>query len=481
MGTKEWLSVSDVILATTDPFGLWHEVHGDPEEKDPPDPYLEFLRDSGEAWERKLATRRHPEHVDLSALEFDAAARETIDRLRPRAPALFQGALRDDDLGVVGRPDLLVHRGDRIQLEEYKLAGAAKTQHLRQAQIYAHLLARRQALPVEARVVTRLGEETTVTPDPASVDRDVHVAWAVVRAPQSPPPCYARESAWSRLQAREARRRQDVSLASSVGPATWELLHRAGVRTLDDLLAADPDALREIAGLGRVSKIRRSAEAIRSNRVLRLRAWTVESETPETELFLDLESSGDLFRDEPGTSRLYLTGLIPRPRGGTPAGYRSFLARTESEEARALGEFLEYLDGMRPEQYALYHWSAYERTTLRQACERHGCRARFEERVAPRLVDLMGRAQRAFVLPVPRWSIKLIAPYFGFGWRQREDEVGAMTSALIWLRQAERGGSGEDLDKVLTYNEDDCRAMIAVKDGLARLDLEVPFRRVEDT
>ena len=40
-----------------------------------------------------------------------------------------------------------------------------------------------------------------------------------------------------------------------------------------------------------------------------------------------------------------------------------------------------------------------------------------------------------------------------------------MKSAMIWFKQALAGGNAVGLDKVLQYNEDDCRAMIVVKDG----------------
>lgn len=33
------LSASDVALAKPDPFGLWHDRHGDPKLKDPEDEY----------------------------------------------------------------------------------------------------------------------------------------------------------------------------------------------------------------------------------------------------------------------------------------------------------------------------------------------------------------------------------------------------------------------------------------------------------
>jgi predicted RecB family nuclease len=45
-----------------------------------------------------------------------------------------------------------------------------------------------------------------------------------------------------------------------------------------------------------------------------------------------------------------------------------------------------------------------------------------------------------------------------------------MKSAMIWYKQAAQGGTGYALDKVLRYNEDDCKAMIVVKEGFEKME-----------
>jgi len=45
-----------------------------------------------------------------------------------------------------------------------------------------------------------------------------------------------------------------------------------------------------------------------------------------------------------------------------------------------------------------------------------------------------------------------------------------MKSAMIWYKQAINGGDGTGLEKVIQYNQDDCRAMIFVKDGFDSLE-----------
>ena len=81
------LSASDIALALSDPFGLWHNHHGDRKLMDPEDEYDLFLAQQGLRVERELLTLRHSSFTDLKNLDFDSAAIQTSDLLRRRAVA----------------------------------------------------------------------------------------------------------------------------------------------------------------------------------------------------------------------------------------------------------------------------------------------------------------------------------------------------------------------------------------------------------
>ena len=68
-----------------------------------------------------------------------------------------------------------------------------------------------------------------------------------------------------------------------------------------------------------------------------------------------------------------------------------------------------------------------------------------------------------FYLPAPSLSLKAAAPAFGFRWRQ--DDCGAMDS-MVYFTNWLKTGNKEQLDKVLMYNEDDCKAMLFVENYL---------------
>jgi uncharacterized protein len=145
------------------------------------------------------------------------------------------------------------------------------------------------------------------------------------------------------------------------------------------------------------------------------------------------------------------------------------MARRPEDEKTILTDFMDYLR-KESRRYRLYHWDHYEKTQLRKASERHGLLDDYNVLVLPHLEDLCRAAQESYVLPTPGYSIKVVAPYFGFKWRQDASEVDAMKSAMIWYKQATQGGTGQALEKVLRYNEDDCKAMIVVKDAFEKLE-----------
>jgi len=463
------LTASEISLALSDPFGLWHDRHGDPRFKDPEDEFTRFLKDQGLRIEKQLLSQRHEEYTDLTGLTFAAAATQTAQLLKYGRVTIYGGAMESGTLGLRGRPDVIQVEKGRGVVEEYKLAGTPDETHEIQGLVYSYILRKGYGIENESRVISRLNEEYSIPYDEQKVEDAIARAREVVGAVTAPYPVYNRRSRWRRLQNKTARDLRDVTLAWNVGAAHSEKFHRIGVHTLDDLARLDQNTLKTIKGLGpkKIPQVLNSVKSQLTNRVIRVGPFTPLEDPPEVEFFLDLEGSGELFQDDPAWNCIYLIGLIPRS-GGHEGGYQSYLAKRPEDEKIILSEFLEEL-GREHRRYRLYHWDHYEKTQLRKACDRHGLLDDYNAKILPFLHDLCRATQNAYVLPTPGYSIKVIAPYFGFQWTQDAADVDAMKSAMIWFKQAVEGGSGQALEKVLKYNEDDCRAMIFVLDGLGEL------------
>lgn len=464
------LSASEVALALSDPFGLWQDHHGDTRLRDPEDEYVLFLKEQGLRIEHELLMKRHDRFTDLKERSFASAVIETGQLLKYGHVVIYGGAIESVGLGLRARPDAIQVEKGRSVIEEYKLAGTPDETHEIQALIYSYVLRKGYGIENESLVISRLNEEFVIPYDELRVEEAIRRAREILAREHPPYPVYNRRSRWRRLQNKLAHDLQDVTLAWNVGAVHAEKFHRMGVHTLGHLAQLDPNALKTIKGLGskKVSQVLNSARSQLSKQAIRVGSYPVLRDPPEVEMFLDLEGTGELFQEDPAWNCIYLIGLIARCNGRRDP-YVAFLAKKPDDEERILREFFEALR-KESRRYRLYHWDHYERTQLRKASERHGLLDDYNALVQPYLEDLCKAAQTSYILPTPGYSIKVVAPYFGFHWSQDASEVDAMKSAMIWYKQAAQGGTGHALDKVLRYNEDDCIAMIIVKDGFEKLE-----------
>jgi len=88
------LSASDVSLAVSDPFGLWHNHHGDQQLKDRTDAYDLFLKEQGLRFEKELLSKRHLSFVNLKEDEFSSAVEQTAQLLQRSGSTIYGGALQ---------------------------------------------------------------------------------------------------------------------------------------------------------------------------------------------------------------------------------------------------------------------------------------------------------------------------------------------------------------------------------------------------
>jgi uncharacterized protein len=65
--------------------------------------------------------------------------------------------------------------------------------------------------------------------------------------------------------------------------------------------------------------------------------------------------------------------------------------------------------------------------------------------------------------PTNNRSIKTLAKYLGFRWR---DSNPSGAASIEWYNQWVQTGSAEVRQRILDYNEDDCRATRVLLDGL---------------
>jgi len=70
--------------------------------------------------------------------------------------------------------------------------------------------------------------------------------------------------------------------------------------------------------------------------------------------------------------------------------------------------------------------------------------------------------------PTNDQSIKTLASYLGFKWR---DISPSEADSIAWYHRWVESGDPAVRQRILGYNEDDCRAMRVLLDGLGKLDI----------
>ena len=123
----------------------------------------------------------------------------------------------------------------------------------------------------------------------------------------------------------------------------------------------------------------------------------------------------------------------------------------------------------------MYYYSKYERTIYRKLREKYPDVCTEEELEAlfdpERSVDLYyDVVLKATEWPTRDFSIKTLASYLGFAWR---DPHPSGAASIEWFHRWVETGDATIRQRILDYNEDDCRATRVLRDGIDGLALKL--------
>jgi predicted RecB family nuclease len=186
----------------------------------------------------------------------------------------------------------------------------------------------------------------------------------------------------------------------------------------------------------------------------------------EVELFFDVET-------DPMRDICYLHGFVERRQADNPKGrYVAFFADEPTAEAEehAFAEAWRFMKGSRP--CVMYYYSKYERTIYRKlrakyprVCTVDELEAMFDPATA---VDLYyDVVLKATEWPTRDYSIKTLARYLGFNWR---DPHPSGAASIEWFDRWVRTGDPTIRQRILDYNEDDCQATRVLVDSIRTLE-----------
>lgn len=172
-------------------------------------------------------------------------------------------------------------------------------------------------------------------------------------------------------------------------------------------------------------------------------------------LYFDFESAEN-FDSENNESFIYLIGIWDNEKNK----FVRFLANSQKDEPKIFQKFIKYVKDVK--NTALYHWTDYEINKMYKLIAKYP-ELKDLKNIIDNCVDLKDVVAKSFYVPAPSFSLKAVAPAFGFNWQQ--DDCGAMDSMVYYL-QWQKTKDKKLINKVLTYNKDDCLAMKFIDDYL---------------
>ena len=192
----------------------------------------------------------------------------------------------------------------------------------------------------------------------------------------------------------------------------------------------------------------------------------IEQRTPHhSAVVLDFD-----IEDDPMRGFLYLHGFWVVDDAHPEGYYQAFITDevTPEEEERVFAEALAFIQANQPA--ALYYYSAAEKTAYRRLAKKYPNVATEEDVQAifdpdAGAVNLYAVAKYNSIWPTYDLGLKSLATFAGFAWRD-EDPSGA--ASIEWFDRW-MNGDRSYRDRILNYNEDDCKATLVLRDYLAGL------------
>ncbi len=472
------ITAQDLYNYTKCKHRVYLDANGDPAERGDVSPFIHMLWEMGLQTETEyLRTLGDLEFENLESLSLPAAASRTLDLMSKGAALIYQGVIQWRDL--LGRPDLLLKRSDAgsnfgdyyyepvdikagrgWQQRGGKRAGF-KIHYAFQIIFYRTILEQLQGyVPPLARIIN--ADKQIEEFDPAEFAADFDAAFKDVRQlvagretsePVLGSACH--QCAWYRRCRAWAERNQDPSLLFFVGKNKFQLKD-AGLNTVADIAGMDVSSYlkpaNRIPRLGKttLSRMKQRAGVVLSGAPVIRHGF--ELPAGKVEIYFDIE-------DDPTRDLTYLYGMVA-PDGGGGWEYRYFLADSPDQEQRTVTEFWEYV--ARSGDAVFYVYSSKERSSLRRLMERYDLdRAVYEHYVECEYDLYADLVVKYSDWPTYTYGIKSIARQVGFSWRD-PDPSGA--NSIVWYNEyLQNPNRREPLQRILEYNEDDCRAMMAVK------------------
>ncbi len=475
------------------PHRVTMDLFEDRRNRDEVSPFVQLLWERGAIHEKEIIASLDVPFLDLSAYRGDEKERRTTEAMERGEVLIYGGRIHAFDL--LGEPDLLRKEGSGYVPGDIKSGrgeegpednSKPKIRYAVQLALYCDILERSGFSSGRRGFIWDIkGEEFVYDLTAPQGSKDPRTLWSeyescltqaraiVVRTVETLPAyssgtcknCYWYTACMNRLVQMD-----DLTLIPELGRSKRDSMV-PHVSTVQDFANSDPDSFAIgrktiFPGIGppTLHKLHRRAILLATGGGPYLRE-PVSLPKADVELFFDIEV-------DPMREVCYLHGFVERRDGDNGRErYIPFLVETVTAKAEE-ATFSDAWHYVQEAQLAtIYYYSKYERTIWRKLREKYPGVCTEEDLEAlfdpGRSVDLYyDVVLRATEWPTRDFSIKTLAGYLGFAWRDAHPSGAASIEMFHrWVKT----GDPEIRQRILDYNEDDCRATRVLLDGIRGL------------
>jgi len=467
------------------------DAFGNAADRDEINPFVRLLWERGTLFERETIAKLQLPFVDLSKVGEVDCERLTFEAMARGEPLIYGGRIRAADL--LGMPavlrketggyvpgDIKSGRGKEGGDDDHD--GRPKLHYAVQLALYVDILERLNLSAGRRGFVWDiLGDEVaydfTTIPGQSLWDEyeaAILDARAILAREFIPLPGYAtvcKLCHWHTHCIAKLTAADDLTLIPFLRRSDRDVMAES-IPTIATLAAINPDGFIKgrktlFAGIGadRLRLLQARAAMLKASSPKPYLREPVSLDPFPLELFFDVEV-------DPLRGICYLHGFVERQNGdNSTERFVSFFAEetTPAAECDAFAAALDYLASRA--DAAIYYYSKYERTIYRKLQQKYPniCTPEDVERLfePPRAMDLYGDVVlKATEWPTRDHSIKTLAKYLGFTWRDTHPSGAA---SVEWFDRWCRERHPEIRQRILDYNEDDCRATRVLLDGIRSL------------
>lgn len=472
------------------PHRVTMDLFADPVQRDKPNPFVELLWEKGSLYEREVIAELESPLLDLSAYAGDEKEQLTLEAMQGGESLIYSGRIQVD--GLLGEPDLLRKEGTSYIAGDIKSGSGEegpednprpKIHYAVQLGLYTDILERRALSAGRRAFVWDInGAEVPYDFEVSYGNRNPRTLWQdyqdalreaeiIVQESGQTLPAFSAACKlchWYSACVTRLKESDDLTMIPELGRSKRNVMHDT-LCTVTELAGANPEAFitgkkTAFAGIGpeTLRKFHDRAKLLTDRDAKPYLRAPINLPIHDSELFFDIEV-------DPMRDICYLHGFVERQGGDNTTEKFAFTFAEEptpEAEKRAFSEAWAYMAEHRP--CAIYYYSKYERTIYRKLQEKYTdvCSAdEIEDLFDPaHAIDLYNDVvKKATEWPTWDFSIKTLAKYLGFSWRDMHPSGAA---SIEWFHRWVETGDPKIRQRILDYNEDDCRATRVLLDGI---------------